>query len=365
MPDNAAGAILGVGRRRSPLGPLVSGGRPFHVALGEAPDGLAFAIAMKLGDLDAVRSALVEGETARYRGDDVDGMIRLVPREGASSGLALAVSWSGYLVLASSAAMSAPSAPTRRARCRRSRCPRRRSSCVSTRPRSAALARSAPDFAAKATALLANIGAELAAARGRREPPSPRASRPASATRPPRPGDLAEARIDADADDAQLEAVATLVPKPGDNGARRRLAAIHPADASALLDAPREALATLFWSDTAETRADDASTIGPCVGKALAPILGPGGGTKLAELLAAWARGRGDWETASFVAKPSLAGLVLRAPVSDAAAYRARWLASLVSRRSPPSRTPFDGSCRSGQDRSSRPRCRGSGKHPF
>ena len=31
------------------------------------------------------------------------------------------------------------------------------------------------------------------------------------------------------------------------------------------------------------------------------------------------AAGRGDWETASFVAKPSLAGLVLRAPVSDAA----------------------------------------------
>jgi hypothetical protein len=317
MPDTAAGAILSWAGVDRSLGPLVSGGVPFHMAIGDAPDGVAFAIAMKLGDLGAVRSALVEGETARYRGDDVDGMIRLVPREGASSGPALAVTWSGYLVIASSAAdvgtlgaYAVRTLPTKPLP----------ASSFELRIDPAALVRagkSAPDFATKATALLANIGRSLL-------PPEVDAGAFAACFTPglrdttTTAGDLVEARIDADADEARLEAIATLVPKPGDNGARRHLAAIHPADATPLLDAPREALAALFWSDTAETRLDDTSTVGPCVGKALAPILGPNGGPKLADLLSAWARGRGDWETASFVAKPSVAGLVLRAPVSDA-----------------------------------------------
>jgi hypothetical protein len=315
-PDSAAGVILERAGVDPGLAPLVSGGQPFHVALGDAPDGMAFAIAMKLVDLQTVRSTLVESETARYKTEEVAGMIRLVPRDGTAPHLAVAVTWSGYLVMASSesdlgtlgayAARTLPSKPLP-------------ASAFELRFDPAALGRAgkkAPDFATKITAYLAAMARSLL-------PPEVDASALAACFTPgirdttATAGDLAEARVVADADDARLDVVATLVPKAGDNAARKRLAAMHPASAGPLLDAPRDAIAALFWSDTAEQRAGDATALGPCVGKALAPILGPGGGQKLADLLASWARGRGDWETASFVAKSPAAGLVVRAPVAD------------------------------------------------
>jgi hypothetical protein len=319
MRDTAAGAILAWAGADPEVAPLVAGDHPFYVAFGDAPDGIAFALAMKLKDIDSVRGALVEGDTARYHGEEVDGMIRLVPTEGAPPTHALAISWSGYLVIASSAADLATlgAYATRTLPTKELPVP-----SFELRFDPAFLARTgknAPDFATKATASLA------ATARGLL-PPEVDASavaacftagiRDTAATA----GDLAEARVDGDADEAQLDVVATLVPKPGDNGARRRLGAMHPASAAVLLDAPRDALAALFWSDTAQLRAEDATALGPCLGKALAPLLGPGGGPRLADVLASWAHGRGDWETASFIAKPALAGLVLRAPVADAAA---------------------------------------------
>lgn len=316
-PDSAAGVILERAGVDPGLAPLVSGGLPFHVALGDAPDGMAFAIAMKLKDIQTVRSTLVESETARYRTEEVGGMVRLVPRDDPAPRLAVAVTWSGYLVIPSSAselgtlgAYAARTLPTKALP----------ASAFELRFDPAALGRAgktAPDFAARTTALLAATARSLL-------PPEVDAGALAACFTPgirdttATAGDLAEARIVADADDAKLDVVATLVPKPGDNTARKRLAAMHPASAGPLLDAPRDAIAALFWSDTAEQRADDATALGPCIGKALAPILGPGGGPRLADLLAAWARARADWETASFVAKGPAAGLVVRAPVADA-----------------------------------------------
>lgn len=316
MHDTAAGAILGWAGADPEVATLVAGDHPFHLALGDAAEGVAFALAMKLKDIASVRGALVEGETARYRGEDVEGMIRLVPVEGPAPAFALAISWSGYLVIASSVADLAALGPYATRTLPTKALP---ASSFELRIDPAALVRAgnnAPDFATKATASLA------ATARGVL-PPEVDASAVAECFKPgiqdtaATAGDLADARVNADADDAQLDVAATLVPKPGDNGARRRLSAMHPASAAALLDAPHDALAALFWSDTAQLRAEDASTLGPCLGKALAPLLGPGGGPKLADLLASWAHGRGDWETASFVAKPALAGLVVRAPVAD------------------------------------------------
>ncbi|HEY3818260.1 MAG TPA: hypothetical protein VGL81_13865 [Polyangiaceae bacterium] len=314
--ESAAGAILGWAGVDPSVAPLVAGGAPFELALGDAPDGVAYAMAMKLSDPDAARAKLVEGETAMFRGEDDSGMIRLVPRQETASTAVLAVSWTGYLVLASSAADLATLGPYA-SRTLPTKAPP--ASSFELRVEPAALevtGRKAPELATKATAAIAVV------ARGML-PPDVDAALFAECFTPgiretlAAAGDLAEARVDADADDAQLDAVAALVPKPGDNLARARFAAMHPASAAPLLEAPRDALAALFWSDTAAAREDDAKTVGACVGKALAPMLGPGGGTKLADLLVAWAHGRGDWETASFLAKPGLAGLVLRAPVTD------------------------------------------------
>jgi hypothetical protein len=318
MHEAAAGAILAWAGVDPAVAPLVSGGVPFHVALGDAPEGMAFAIAMKLRDFESVRSALVEGETARFGREDLDGMIRLVPREDPQPRFAMAVSWTGYLVLASTAAdlgtlgaYASRTLPTKAAT----------ASSFELRMDPAALVRAgkaAPDFAAKATTFLA------AAARGALPPEVDASAFAACFTAgiqdtAAAAGDLAEARLEADADEARLEMVAILVPRPGGNRARHRLGRMHTVNPAALFEAPRDALAALFWSDTPEIRAEDAGQLAPCLGKALAPILGFGGDAKLADLAASWATGRGDWETASFVAKPGEAGLVLRAPVADGA----------------------------------------------
>jgi hypothetical protein len=329
MPETAAGAILSWAGVDPALAPRVSGKLPVHFALGDASGGIAFAIAMKLSDLEAVRAALVEGETARYRGEEIDGMIRLVPRQDAPPTLALAISWSGYLIIASSAAdlaglgaYAARTLPTKALP----------ASSFELRVDPAALDRAgkkAPDFATAAI---------TAWARGVL-PPDVDAGAVAACFAPgirdtaAMAGYLAEARVDADAGDAQLDVVATVVPKAGDNAARRWVKAMRLADPVSLLDAPREAVATLFWADTAEVRTDGASTLGPCLGRALAPILGPHGGPRLADVATSWARGRGDWETASFVVRPSVAGLVVRAPVADGSAVwtAVRGMADLAS----------------------------------
>lgn len=317
-PETAAGVILSQAGVDPALAPLVSGSLPFCFAVGDGPDGIGFAIAMKLGDVQALRSTLVESDAARFRGEEVQGMIRLLPRDGAAPipRLAVAVTWSGYLVVASSAselgslgAYAARTVPTKPL-------PK---SAFELRVDPAALGpagKKAPELAASATGILA------ATARGLL-PAEVDASTLAACFTPglrdtaAMTGDLAEVRLDADVDDAQLDVVATLVPKAGDSGARKKLASMHPASAAPLLDAPRDAVAALFWSDTAQLRVDDASALGPCLGHALSPILGVGGGPRLADLWASWARGRGDWQTASFVAKSPAAGLVVRAPVAD------------------------------------------------
>ena len=332
MPETAAGAILAQAGVDPSLASLVAGGRPFHLALGYGSDGLVFALAMQLGDLGEVRRLALEGDAAPYRGEDVGGMVRLVPREGDPTPHAVAVTWSGYLVVASTVgelaglgAYAARTLPTKPAP----------ASAFELRANPAALeraGRSAPLASEAVTTALAAVARDLL-------PPEVDAGALAACfaggirETTAALGDLSDARVEVDAEDDQLSAVATLVPKPGDNGARRRLAAIHPADAMPLLDAPRDAVVTLFWSDSAEARADDASSLGPCAGRALAPLLGPGGGPKLADLLVQWARGRGDWGTASFVARPSLGGLVLRTPVADggAASSALRGFANLAS----------------------------------
>ncbi|HEX3345013.1 MAG TPA: hypothetical protein VHS09_10600, partial [Polyangiaceae bacterium] len=256
-------------------------------------------------------------ETATYRGEDAGGLVHLVPREATTATTALGVSWTGYLVLASSPGDLAMLGPYVSRTLPTKPLPVSSFELRAVPEALTAAGNRAPDFAAKATASIAIVArsvlpadVEASAVAGCFTADLREAAAMAK--------DLTEARLDADADEAQLDVTATLVPKPGDSPARRRIDSMHPASAAPLLDAPRDATATLFWSDTAEVRVDDTTTVGPCLGKALAPMLGPGGGVKLAGLLTAWAHGRGDWETASFMAKPGLAGLVVRAPVVDA-----------------------------------------------
>jgi hypothetical protein len=334
-PESAAGAILEWAGVDPGLAPLVAGNQPFHVALGDSADGVASVIAMKLQDIATVRSTLVEAETAHYRGEEIDGMIRLVPRDATPARIGVAVTWSGYLVIASNASelstlgayvtRTLPTKPLPTAP-------------FEMRVEPDALGRTGkkgPDLAAKVTGILAATAHSLL-------PHEVDATALAACFTPgiqdtfAQAGDLTEARLEASADEDRLDVIATLVPGPGDTAARRRLETMHPGSLGPLLDAPRDSVAALFWSDSSSTRTADAGTLGPCLGRALAPILGPGGGSRLADLLASWARGRGDWETMAFVAKTGTAGLVVRAPVADAgvASSTARGFADLASQPS-------------------------------
>lgn len=317
LPDTAAGAVMAWAGADPSLAPLVRGDSPFYVALGDAAEGgLAYALAMKLAKPDAVRSALTEGDASQFQVEQSDGLLRLVARQGVPSTLGVALSATGYLVVASSPAdlatlggYAARTLPTKDLP----------QGPFELRMDSAALARAgkrAPDFADKATSILAD------AARGVL-PQEVDANAVAACFTPEiqnlaaTASDLAQARLDVEADEAKVDVVVTMTPKAGDNRASRRLAAMQLGPAGGLLDAPAEAIVTVYSLDAAAARADDAGTLGPCLGGALAPILGANGATKLAGAVMSWARGRGDWERAAFVARPSVAGLVLSTPSQD------------------------------------------------
>jgi len=313
-PSTAAGALLLVAGCDPTLGSLISGAEPFYVAIGDAPKGTAFAIAMKIQDFAAAQSALA-GADAGYRGEQVGGMLHLVPLTG-SEPVAVGVTGSGYLVLASSVddlgtlgAYAARTLPTKASP----------SASLELRMVPAALDRTG----AGAPALAAKLVAVLAAGMRGSLPPEVDAQAVAACftssieTAAASFGDLAEARVDVTAEDAEVHATATLVPKPGDNSAKRRVSAMHPGDVTPLLTSPRDALASFFWSDTAADRASDVKTIGPCIGRALGAVLGNDGESKLDDVLGSWARGRGDWETMAIVTKGPAAGLIAQAPVAN------------------------------------------------
>jgi hypothetical protein len=321
--DTAAGALLAWMGADSSLAPLINGSTPFYLALGDAADGgTAWALAMKLAKPAAVRAALVEGETSRFRSEEADGMTRLLPREGSSltstPGTAAAITATGYVVVASSAAdlaslgaYAARTLPTKEL-------PESAFGLVMNAAALGRTGRRSPDFTAKATSFLADA---LTGTLPQEVDPKAVAAcfGPGIQGTGDLIGDLAEARLAVDADDAHVSAAVTLVAKPGDSGARKRIQAMHPASAAPLLDAPAHSVVALFASDAADVRADDVSTLGPCLGAALAPILGSGGASKLAGAMTGWTQGRGDWETVALVVKPSVAGMVLRSPVKDAA----------------------------------------------
>ena len=342
MPDTAAGVVIQRARLDPRLAHLVAGGLPFHVALGEAEGGgLAFAVAMKLRDLNAARAALVAWDAGlppgATSGDEVKGLTPIGARGDQGASLPAALSSSGYLVVASSATdlttlgpYAARTVPTK----------------PLSSPSSSLELRAAPGALAQAGVKATNLGAwatSLVVSAGHRLLPSAfdtsafaACINPTLRAEAAMIADLADARIDIDTGDGELHAVATLTPKPGDSTARARLVAMHPADAAPLLDAPGDATYAWFVSDTPAQRDEDARAIAPCVARALVGTLGEGGSRAIGEILSSFAKGRGDWDTLAFVSTASAEGLVLRAPIADADAA-SRSMGSLVDLvRQPP-----------------------------
>ncbi|MGO8998549.1 MAG: hypothetical protein ACLQVI_34950 [Polyangiaceae bacterium] len=317
FPDTAAGLVFAKARLDPRLANLVMGGLPFHVALGEAGNGgLAFAIAMKVRDLHAAESAVGAWDAGARR--SVAGMALLSPFTGLNAPeTATALSPSGYLVVASSeadlatlgvyAATTLPSKPAPK-------------SPFEIRAAAGALAQAG----VKATNLGAWVTSGLLGLARRAFPPMFDSGAFVACVNPifvahaAMLADLQEAKLDVETGDGEIHAVATLTPKGGDNGARRRLASIQPADAAPLLDAPADASYAIWASDTPAERAEDAATIAPCFEHALGAFLGPDGTKTLDGVFTAWAKGRADWDRVALVSSANANGLVIAAPVADA-----------------------------------------------
>jgi hypothetical protein len=316
MPGTAGTAIASLMRVESRLGNLADGASPLYVALGEGTNGMAFAVAMRLRDPIGAPKVLFEGTPARYTSQAAEGMTLLVPPDGAITDRVVALSPSGYLVIASSradlgtlgayAARTLPTVPPVTA-------------SVEVRAAKPALARAGT----LATGLTGRLAAVLSGAARTLLPAGVDSSAlvtcwaPAMRYQMSLLGDLADAKVDIDTGASELHATATLIPKPGDNPARARFAAMHPGDAAPLLGIPRDATSAWFVSDTPSERTKDLSTIAPCVERALGPLLDDPGRAAFEAALGAWGKGRGDWEVGAMVGGGPANGLVLRAPVAD------------------------------------------------
>jgi hypothetical protein len=335
MPATAGQAIASLTHVESRLGNLVDGAAPFYAAIGEGSQGTAFAVAMRLRDPVGAPTVLFEGTPARYTRQAADGMTVLVAPDGVGTSSVVALSPSGFLVIASSkaelATLGAYAARTLPAGAPAS-------ASVEVRAAKPALARAGT----LATGLTGRLVAMLSGAARALTPAGVDSAAlvtclgPATRNQVALLGDLADATLDIDTGASEVHGTVTLTPRPGENPARARFAAMHPGDAAPLLDVPRDATNAWFVSDTSAERMEDLSTTVPCVERALGPLLDDTGRAALEAALGAWGKGRGDWEVGALVGDGRANGLVLRAPVTDAdaATHALSGLADVV-RRSP------------------------------
>jgi hypothetical protein len=354
LQNTAAGVVMSMAGLDPSVAHEIDGDAPFYVAIGDAPDGtsaaspqrgphkddVAFAVAMKLKDPARAIATLFDAETARYGSKDVAGMRVLVTKSKLPSPLAAAVTKGGFFVVASSEADLAALAPYASRTMPKSPAP---SSELEAKMARAGIGRARDRAIAewgRAKAWLLEQDAEARGKHGNRPADFGDAAALVGCVdaivqrRATMIGDLERAVVDVDAHETELTAAATLTPAAGDNAARKRLDAMHPGDALALLDAPQDAVLSFVIRDDAAERDDDARDIDDCASRFFGARLTADDKKKLSSTILGWAKGRGDWESASLAWSAAAHGVVVRAPAADGkrATQSLRDLMELVSR---------------------------------
>jgi hypothetical protein len=325
LPDSFPGVICALAGLDPSLVREFDANAPAFAALGDGETTPPFAAAIKLKDEAHVEELLLGGDAAGFDAKDVAGM-RMLVAHGKLSSLSVALARSGYLVVASSEAelerfgpYVVRTMPTRSKPASSLEISVPRAALVGPLPRRATRAwDGAKDW------LLAR-DAEERANHGGRAPDYADASgivecvgafveRRTAILR-----DLDSALLDVDALDDGISVEASLRPAAGGGAASKRFAAMRTGDTSPLLDTPNDALlAWLFRDDTSE-RASDSAEIADCIGGALGSRIGADDTKRLHVAFDGWAKGRGDWVSASLRVAGG-AGVVFRAPTMDAAA---------------------------------------------
>jgi len=325
LPESFPGVVCALAGLDASLVREIDATAPAFAALGDGDATPPFAVAVKLKDEAHLEELLLEGDAAGFGSKDVAGMRALVAL-GTPLSFSVALSRAGYLVIASNDADLARFGPyvarTMPARAKPA-------SALEVAVSRAAFLGPLPQRATRgwgdAKRWLLARDAEERANHGGRAPDYADASGIVECAgafverRTAILADLDSALLDVDALDDGVAVEASLRPAAGGGAASKRFAAMRTGDAAPLLDAPNDALLAWLFRDDAIERSSDSSDIADCIAGALGTRLGADDTKRLRAAFDGWAKGRGDWVSASVQVKGG-AGVVLRTPTSDATA---------------------------------------------
>jgi hypothetical protein len=108
-------------------------------------------------------------------------------------------------------------------------------------------------------------------------------------------GDLTEARVTLDLDDAGAHLRTGLKPQAPEGVAAREFTAMNTGSADGLLDMPADVSVAMMTRDSPEVREKTAADQGEAIEKLFAGKINDAEKKQIREVLASWSKGRGDW----------------------------------------------------------------------
>jgi len=324
MPVTIGGVVCALAGLDPTIGSEVDGGSPAYGVVADDDNGDAgYAIAMKLTDPQHTHMLLLEGETARFRARE-EGTLRVLLAKANPLPLAVALARGGYLLVARNEADLArlgPYAyrtlPTK---------PRPAAALQIDAPRygvaSFARARAGERWGDAKTWLLGQDEATRAKHAGRAPDFGDATALLACADavvqrRLAVLGDVESMRAELDAGDEEMHGVFTMTPASGRGAATEFIDAMHPGDTAPLLAAAQDSVVALILRDVADERASDARETEACLVRVLGTRVTEDDARRIHTTLDDWAKGRGDWLTAT-LEWGAAHGLLLRAPAANA-----------------------------------------------
>ena len=327
LPNSFAGVACALAGLDPSVARGVDGGAAAFAVMAEGDGGaLSFALAMKLTDARRTQTLLIDAETAAFTAKETNG-IRVLASKVLPLALAVGVARAGWLLVASSDADLARLAPYAYRTL-----PHSPSAAAGTAQMTIDVPRAALGGTLRARGAAAWGGAkgwllqrdaDERAKHGGRAPDFGDAPAIVACVdtlverRLALVGDLDGVRVEIDASDDDVHAVATLKPSDGGGPASQRFEAMRPGAAAPLLDAPLDATIAWVVRDDAAERTSDAREIEQCVERALGKRLGDDDVKRLRAFADDWSKSRGDWLLASAM-WGTWRGLAARGPSSDA-----------------------------------------------
>jgi hypothetical protein len=131
-------------------------------------------------------------------------------------------------------------------------------------------------------------------------------------------GDLDHGRVDFKSDDAGVHSVFTMTPASPGGLAAKEIEALAVGDTAPMLGLPRETVIAIVSHETAAMRKAEAEEQLATISRLLGERLAAPDKARLAEVLDAWTRARGDWLAAGVQWGSSSRALLVRGALADA-----------------------------------------------